>query len=358
MRARVLLVVLIGTGACGGDPAPAPAPAATAVTVQAARLESLREVVAAPGVVVPSALADFVVTAVESAEIVELPRAEGDAVREGDLLVRFEIPAITSTLLARQTDVVEATTRAQNARAEVVRLTAYYDKGVLPRNTLDAARTSLLTAESALQQAKAQLDASKLLTERAIVRARFAGIVVKVWHKVGDIAAADPADPIVRVVDPNRTQVAIQVPLAQIDRVTPGRAATILPGAGPVEAAAVSSRSAPAAPGAPTIEVRLSFTGPSGLKIDTPVQAEILLDERRAVLVAPESAIQRQGAVAFVWIARQDGRAERREVGVGLTVNGLSQILSGVVAGERIIVTGISQLEDGAPITVTNAGRG
>ncbi len=348
----------MGTGACGGDAAPAPQSTTIAVTVQAARLESLREVVTAPGTVVPSALADFIVTAPESAEIVELPRAEGDAVREGDLLVRFEIPSVTSSLLARQSEVVEATSRAQNARAEVVRLTPYFDKGVLPRNTLDAARATLASAESALQQAKAQLDASKLLTERTIVRARFAGIVVKVWHKVGDIAAADSGDPIVRVVDPNRTQVAIEVPMAQIDRVMPGRAATILPGSGPAEPGTVSGRSAPARAGAQTVEVRLSFAGPSALKIDTPVQVEILLDERKDVLVAPESAIQRQGVAAFVWIARQDGRAERREVRVGLTVNGLAQILSGLIAGDPIIITGISQLEDGAPITVTNAGRG
>lgn len=358
MRALGLLVLLLGTGACGGDSPPAPQATTIAVTVQAARLENLREVMTAAGLVVPSALADFIVIAPETAEIVELPRAEGDAVREGDLLVRFEIASVTSSLLARQSDVVEATTRAQNARAEVARLTTYFDKGVLPRNTLDAARTALASAESALQLARAQLDASKLLTERTLIRARFAGIVTKVWHKVGDIATADAADPIVRVIDPNRTQVAIQVPMAQIDRVTPGRAARILPGGGPPETAAVSSRSAPATPGALTVEVRLGFPTPSALKIDTPVQVEILLEERRDVLVAPESAIQRQGLAAFVWIARQDGRAERREVRVGLTVNGVAQILSGLTAGDQIIVTGISQLEDGAPITVTNAGRG
>jgi antitoxin (DNA-binding transcriptional repressor) of toxin-antitoxin stability system len=40
-------------------------------------------------------------------------------------------------------------------------------------------------------------------------------------------------------------------------------------------------------------------------------------------------------------------------VRVGLTVNRLSQILSGVQAGERVITTGLAQLQDGSPIVVS-----
>ena len=345
-------VTLLASPACGREEPPPAAPVAIAVTVQPARLETLRDVVSVPGTVVVSAMADFVVVASESAEIAELPHAEGDKVREGEVLVRFEIPALTTNLLARQVEVAEAASRLETLRADLARLSGYYDKGIVARNLVDAARAAVAGGETALNQAKTALDASKGLSERALIRARFSGTVIKVWHRAGDIAVADSADPILRMVDPSRTQVSIQVPATQPDRVAPGRTATITPATGPAEPAAVSSRSAPA-PGATTVDVRLTFLAPSALLVDAPVQVEVLIDERHDVVVVSESAVVRDAGAAFVWVAKPDNHAERREVRVGLTINGLSQVLSGVSPGERIIMTGLAQLQDGVAVTVS-----
>jgi RND family efflux transporter MFP subunit len=268
------------------------------------------------------------------------------------LLVRFEIPSLTTNLIARQNELTEATQRAQSARAEVARLNGLLEKGIIPRNTVEAARTTLAAADVAQGQAKASLDAARLLAERATIRSRFAGTVVKVWHKVGDVVTPDAGDPILRVVDPTRTQVAAQAPIAQLERLAPGRPATVRTAAGTSEPASISSRSA-AAPGGTTAEVRLGLLGKTPLPIDTVVQVEIQLDERRDVVVVAEHAVVRDGTATHVWIARDDARAERRPVRIGLTVNGLSEVLSGVQAGERVIITGLAQLQDGAPIVVT-----
>lgn len=353
MPARCLVLLCVLAVSCGREAPPPAEPVAIAVTAQAARIETLRETFSAPGTVVASALSDFTVTASESAQILEITKSEGEPVKEGDVLVRFEIPALTTSVLARQAEVTEAALRVENARAEVTRLTGFFDKGIVPRNAVDAARATLVTAEGQLSQANAALDAAKVLADRAVVRARFAGQVVKVWHKAGDMATADSADPILRVIDPTRTQVAMQVPAAQMDRLAPGLAATIMTAEGGTEMASISSRTAPAAGGSPTGEVRLSFLAPSSQKIDAPVQVEILLDERRDVVVVPEQAVVRDAGSAYVWIARPDGRAERRAVRLGLIVRGAAQALSGVAASELVIVTGLSQLQDGIAVTVS-----
>ena len=54
---------------------------------------TLGGIVAATGVVAAAPGADWTITAPEPARILELPKAEGDRVRTGDLLVRFEIPS-------------------------------------------------------------------------------------------------------------------------------------------------------------------------------------------------------------------------------------------------------------------------
>src|SRR5258708_30313842 len=77
----------------------------------------LEGIVAASGVVAAAPGADWVITAPEPARIVELPKAEGDRVKPGDLLVRFEIPARTTDVAARRAEVAQARARVENAQA-------------------------------------------------------------------------------------------------------------------------------------------------------------------------------------------------------------------------------------------------
>jgi RND family efflux transporter MFP subunit len=245
-----------------------------------------------------------------------------------------------------------AKSKADAARTEAARMTSLHERGLTSRNSMEASRVALTDAEAALTQAQALLDAIKAQEQqRTIVRARFAGIVAKVWHTKGEFVAV-PGEPIVRVIDPNRTQVVIRVPLADYQRVLPGQAASVQPPGGSSLPATVVMRTAPTDLAATTAEVRLDLPGPTALPLDTPVQVEILIEERRDVLTVPAAAVQRE-TTPFVWIAGEDGRAHRRDVRVGLLSGGRAQILSGLTAGERVIVTGIGELNEGIAIRIS-----
>ena len=119
---------------CGGreGAAATDAPTTIAVTVQAARVDTVRDTVVVPGQVVPSAAAEQVVTAPEPAELIEAPKAEGDTVQAGDLLARFEIATITADVQARQIELAEATLKYETARAEAARLSSLDERGLIP----------------------------------------------------------------------------------------------------------------------------------------------------------------------------------------------------------------------------------
>ena len=352
-RATAALIVLAGA-ACGrGNDAPdaAAAQATIAVTVQAARLDTVRDTLVVPGQVVPSAAADQVVSAPEPAEIVEIPKGEGTSVQAGEVLVRFEIASITAEIQLRQIEVVEATGRYDAARTEAARLASLHERGLVARNMLESAKSALSVAEAALGQAKSSLDAAKSAQERTIVRARFGGLVTKVLHKPGERVAGGSSDPVLRLVDPTRLQISAQVPLAQLERLQPGQVASVQTAAGPAGTATVTLRLGAATPTATTGEVRLEIVPPTALTIDTPVQLDLQIEERRDVVVVPLQAVQKDGTVTFVWIAGDDRQAHRREVRVGLSAGGLTQIVSGVAVGERVILTGIAELIEGTTIT-------
>ena len=351
--AAVAAAIVCAGAACGGPPEATPeSGTAVAVTVQPARTETLRDALAYPGAVVPAASGDFTATASEPAEIVELPKAQGDAVAAGDLLVRFDIPAITNEIATREIEVNAARMKAEAARAEATRMEGLHERGIASRNAMEASRSAAIETESMLTQVQALLDAARAQQQRTEVRARFDGIVSQVWQAPGAYIAT-PGEPILRVIDPNRVQVLMQLPLADFQRTAPGQSATVQPPGGPALPATVVLRSPPASASTLIADVRLDFAAPPALPIDTPVQVDLLIEERQNVLTVPVAAVQRDAGAPYVWVAGDDGLAHRREVRVGLTSAGRAQILSGLVPGERVILTGISELNEGTVIRVS-----
>ena len=352
------------TGACsrkGGEETVAGE--TIAVTVQPVRIGSLRDTVSVSGNVVPAAVADFIVTANQPAEIAELPKNEGDAVKTGDLLVRLDIASITNAVATQQLELGEATTKLEAAKKDEERIEALVGQGLAARNKLEAARSTRLAAEAAVTQIRARFDAAKSQESGAVIRARFPGVVIKRWHGPGETVAGGEGDPILRVIDPARLQVAIQVPRAQAERINQGQPATVQTGVG-IEQAVVSMKGAVTSEAATTVEVRLSLAAPPTatatttpaaptLAIDSIVQAEIVLEELQDVLLIPATSVQRDDKGPFVWLASETGQAVKRQIRVGLSATGSTQVLSGLVAGDQVIVTGIALLTEGIAITIT-----
>src|SRR5690349_6943576 len=119
----------------------------TVVTVQPSTLEGI---VSATGVVAAAPGADLTVTAPEAARIIEIPKAEGDRVKPGDLLVRFEIPSLSTDVTTHRGEVQAAQAHVDNAQANVARLTTLVQHGVAAQKELEDARRDLNEAQAAL----------------------------------------------------------------------------------------------------------------------------------------------------------------------------------------------------------------
>jgi membrane fusion protein, multidrug efflux system len=84
------------------------------------------------------------------------------------------------------------------------------------------------------------------------------------------------------------------------------------------------------------------------------VQVEIVTEQRPNVLAVPADAIVREGDAAFVFVAGADNKAHKRQVTLGLATPRDAQIVSGLQAGDKVIVQGQQGLPDGAAITTAS----
>jgi multidrug efflux pump subunit AcrA (membrane-fusion protein) len=87
------------------------------------------------------------------------------------------------------------------------------------------------------------------------------------------------------------------------------------------------------------------------------VQVDIDAEQHTNVVLVPAVAIVRDGGETAVFVA-SGGKAQRRAVRIGLADHLDAEIVSGVTAGEAVIVEGQAGLPDGAPIAVAGQGAG
>jgi RND family efflux transporter MFP subunit len=344
-----LMIAALSAAGCGKDAPPEnELTGAIGVTVVPARMSVLRRTISARGIVSPVADGDLVVHATETSTVAELPVAEGDIVTTGDVIVRFEVPSRVAAIQAAEIESAQAGLRVDAARARVAQLAGLVERGLTPRIDLDNAKAELANAEAELALHRATLGSAKKAEERSTIRATFPGVVMKRWHNPGDTVLGTGTDPVIRVIDPTRVQVTVDVPLQDLGQVLPGQQATVSP-LGAMALPATVTRVAPTAtPDAVTAEVLLGFAaGAVAPPAGTAVLAEILIAEVPEALVVPTSAILRGDGAPHVLVAGADNRVVRRDVRVGLITPDQSQITQGLSVGEFVITSALTELKEG-----------
>jgi RND family efflux transporter MFP subunit len=323
------------------------------VKVTPATTGSIRGAVIATGVVRPAPGADLVVIAPEPSRIAEIPHAEGDRVRTGDVLVRFEIPSTAADVQRQVAEVQRAQAALANAKANQMRAHDLFDRGIAARKEVEEADRAVADAEAGLAQAEASREAANLVAARAVVRATFDGVIAKRFHNPGDLVEAAASDPVLRVIDPRRLEVIASVPLADSSRIVVGASARLaaVPAGSPDVRLRVVSRPTAVEQGTATVPVRLAFSGATNVVAGTPVQIDIDAEQHTNVVLIPASALVREGDETAVFVAAGD-KAHRRLVQTGLTDGMHAEIITGIKAGEMVIVDGQAGLPDDAKITI------
>jgi RND family efflux transporter MFP subunit len=355
---RALIIVIALSAACSREaPEEVESETIVPVTTMAAETGSITAEAHATGLVSPAPGAELLVIAPEAARIVEMPRAEGDVVKRGDVLVRFEIPSTAAEVSKQEAETKRAQARLENARAALARARDLFDRGVAARKEVEDATKELADAEADLAAAQAATAAAGTMAARSVVRATFDGIVAKRSHNPGDFVEATAGDAVLRVVDPRRVEVVASVPIVDSLDVKVGAPARIVdaPASAGDDSLKVVARPAAVQQGTATVAVRIAFTKPTRYPVGTPVQVGITTETHKNVLVVPASAVVHEGDETAVFVVENE-TAKRRLVKTGIETEDRVEITDGVKAGELVITAGQNGLPDGAKVSLTVRG--
>ncbi len=265
-----------------------------------------------------------------SGRIAQLPVVLGQRVKAGELVVRLDAAEINARL--EQAEAAQEQTERDWKRA-----LALFEQQAVTRAEYDAAQSQNRFAQGAAAEARA------MMSYVAIV-APFDGVITKKWADVGDFAA--PGKPLVAIEDPSALQLEADVPQAIASHVQrEARFAVHVDGVSGDLTGTVGEIGPAADPITRTFRIKVDLPAQPGLSAGQFARLLVPVGERSSLRV-PESAVVVRGQLEMVFVVANQ-QAQLHLVKTGRRIDDEMEILSGLHAGDTVVVEGAAQLSDG-----------
>lgn len=297
--------------------------------------------------------------------VMSLPVAVGDQVEQGEIIARLDSSTFQEEVQRLEAELARAEAILDNASLQAQRTRTLVDRGHETPSRLDertaeenSARATVRATEAGLRRARLDLGFTELYQP-------FPGIVVAIF--VQEFEEVRAQEPVIRVLDPSRIEMVVNIPETLISQARFVETARIVfdafPGTEvPAEIVEIGNEAS-----------ATTRTFPVTLVMDQPEAVEILpgMAGRATAVLRRESGSQ-SGIVVpvsatfgnpddpssgesgtFVWVIDPETEtvsARPVEPGV-LTAYGL-QITDGLDPGEAIVTAGIHSLRDGQPVRI------
>jgi HlyD family secretion protein len=329
---------------------------------------------------------------------------EGSVVREGETLARLESTDLAAAVESTRAQVQQSEAQFGSAQAQVRRADADLAEArrqlgvaeklsadkLLPVDSLDAARSRLAIAEAALGQAhadaeraaaargqaQAELSVSQAQLQNTIIKAPFAGTVVKKMAEVGESVAPIPpgvnistaSGAIVALADLATLEMEADVSEANVARLDEGQPAEVTVEAFPDKRfRAVLRQIIPTADRTkatvltkvtllekdenlkPEMSAKVTFLEPESAERPAAAAAPL----RPVVLVPQAAVVSRNGNQQVFEVV--NGKAQMRPIKTSGTRRDLLIVTDGLVGSETLVARPPDSLADGTAVRVKGA---
>src|SRR3954470_3275871 len=276
----------------------------------------------------------------------------GDVVRAGSPIVQIDPEKQSATLQNTESQRAARVADVTYWKNQVERLQALLKAGAISQNEFDTAQHNLESAQAQLSALDAQVREGRVQLQYYRVTAPTAGAVGDIPVREGDRVTTSTV--ITTVDDKAGLEAYIQVPVDQAPDLRVGLQTQILDADGKVIASNPISFVAPRVdPSTQTVLAKaLLRDAPPSVRVQQFVKVRVIWRSTPGLTV-PITAVSRINGQYFFFIAEQTPNglvAKQHPLQVG-DVKGNDYIVkSGLKAGDKLIVTGIQKIADGAPV--------
>ena len=264
---------------------------------------------------------------------------EGTQVVKGQTLIQLDSRDV-------QADLARAKAEVENAKAQLARMKKLYGQDAVSKQEMENATRTYKVAEANQKAVVAQLSYT-------VVKAPFDGVITEKKVEAGELAS--PGQPLLKMEDPLQLRLEATVAEGDLKSISRGDKIPVFIDALAAQTlTGVVSQILPAGdPQTHTFMVKVDLPKTAGLK--TGMFGRFQLEKGMAqTMVAPDSSIVERGDLTSVYVVGSDQIGRLRWIKVGRRFDKQVEILSGVNAGERVLLEGARGV-DGAPVKIVDA---
>jgi RND family efflux transporter MFP subunit len=271
------------------------------------------------------------------AKVAETKVRAGDAVKAGDVVVRLDDADLKARRQQAEAAVAAAKAVRDQAQIEFNRVQRLREQNAASQIELDRVNAQLLSAEAELARAEQQLEEARTVLSYSTVVSPIDGVVIDKLVEAGDTVT--PGEVLVKLYDQKRMQLVASVRESLTSRLKVGQTIPVEIESLNLKCHGTVSEIVPEAESASrTFQVKV--TGPCPAGVYPNMFGRLLMPVgQEEVVVVPAEAVGRVGQLTFVQVVDGD-QIRRRAVQLGRQFDGRHEVLSGLRAGEQVIIDG------------------
>ena len=311
----------------------------------------------------------------------------GDRVGTGQLLAVLEVPEMQDELQQDAAAVSHADEEINRAQADLDRAQSVHDVAHLSAGRLESvlkerpnliaqqdiddatgrdhvaeaqvatAKATLAAARQQLAIAKANQNKTETLFAYTRISAPFAGVITHRYADVGAMIQAGTSSqtqtmPIVKLSQNNLLRLTIPVPESAVSHIHVGQTVTVkVSSLGRTFPGVVSRFADEVNDQTRTMHTEVDVKNPTlELIPGMYATAELLLEERKAVLSVPVQAVDRTGETTSVVVVDANHRIESRQIKLGLETPERVEVVSGLGESDLVVLGNRAQLKAGTTV--------
>ncbi len=284
---------------------------------------------------------------------------EGQNVKKGDLLAQIDPRPYEVQLAQAEGQLARDQAFLSNAKIDLERYRALWKQDSVSRQQLD-------TQEALVRQYEGTVKADKAAIDNAKLQLTYCRIVSPINGRVG-LRLVDPGN-MVRAADTTGLMVITQlqpmhvvfpIPEDNLSRVySRFRKGVVLPvdafdreQKGKIASGTLATIDNQIDTNTGTVKLKATFSNKENeLFPNQFVNARLLVDVKKDVVIVPSAAIQRGPQGTFVYAVKEDRTVSIRSVTVGDIQGGEASIATGVSPGEPVVTDGADRLREGVKV--------
>lgn len=291
---------------------------------------------------------------------------EGQIVKAGDVLAEIDPRPFEAQLTQAEGQLAKDEAALSNARLDLERYRTLVKGGFVPQQQLDTQASTVSQLAAAIKADQGNVDAIRLQLTYCRILAPITGRAGLRLVDAGNMVHANDPGGLVVLTQVEPIAVVFTIPQDNLPAVLARQRGV---GSITVEAFDREGRTRLASgtllavdnqidQGTGTVRIKASFENANGVLYPNQfVNARVLVDTLKGVVLVPNESIQRGSQGPFVYAVKPDKTVELRKVALGPTEGGVTAVREGVATGDALIVDGADKVQERSRVTPTTRGE-